>query len=79
MLFSKANYSHACIIFLYGDPSENLTQDHLIKNNVVFFYLTDTPAPVLAIVGPQDLKVDVGVGSVVCKLQEASQTTHSRL
>lgn len=49
------------------------------KNNILLSYLDDTPPPVLAIIGPQDLKVDVGVGSVVCKLQEASQTTHSRL
>lgn len=49
------------------------------NNNILLSYLDDTPPPVLAIIGPQDLKVDVGVGSVVSKLQEAGQTPHSRL
>lgn len=44
-----------------------------------FSYPADSTASVFSVVGPQDLKVDVGVGAVIIKLQQAGETAHSSL
>lgn len=44
-----------------------------------FSYPADSTASVFSVVGPQDLKVDVGVAAIVIKLQQAGETVHSSL
>lgn len=44
-----------------------------------FSYPADSTASVFSVVGPQDLKEDVGVGAVVIKLQQAGETAHTSL
>lgn len=42
-------------------------------------YPADSTATVLSVVSAQDLKMDVGVGAIVIKLQQAGQTTYTSL
>ncbi len=49
------------------------------RGSILTTYPTDSSAPVFSVICSQNFKEDVGVGSVVCELQETGEATHSEL